>query len=257
VRTTLIVGNWKMNKTASEAARFVRELTNVLPQDPAVEIVLAPPFTALESVRTALGSSSHLGLGAQNMHWEAQGAFTGEISGPMIRDLGCRYVILGHSERRALFSERDGDIQKKVRAALTHGLRPILCVGESLEERESGRTEPVVTSQVAAALNGLGDQDMDDVTIAYEPVWAIGTGRAATVEQAVEVHRAIRLRIAAVWNQAKAARVRILYGGSVTPQNAASLLSEPDIDGALVGGACLKTDSFATIALAGTKRHAH
>ncbi len=257
MRTTLIVGNWKMNKTASEAARFVRELTNVLPKDSAVEIVLAPPFTALESVRTALGSSSHLGLSAQNMHWEAQGAFTGEISGPMIRDLGCSYVILGHSERRALFGERDGDVQKKVRAALTHGLRPVLCVGETLEERESGRTEPVVTGQVAAALNGLSDQEMDNVTIAYEPVWAIGTGRAATVEQAVAVHRAIRRRIAAAWNQDRAARVRILYGGSVTPQNAASLLSEPDIDGALVGGACLKTDSFATIALAAKNRHAH
>jgi triosephosphate isomerase (TIM) len=257
VRTTLIVGNWKMNKTASEAARFVRELTKVLPQDPAVEIVLAPPFTALESVRTALGTSSHLGLGAQNMHWEAQGAFTGEVSGPMIRDLGCSYVILGHSERRALFGERDGDVQKKVRAALTHGLRPILCVGESLEERESGRTEPVVTGQVAAALNGLSDQEMEDITVAYEPVWAIGTGRAATVEQAVDVHRAIRLRIAGGWNQERAARVRVLYGGSVTPQNASSLLSEPDIDGALVGGACLKTESFATIALAAKHRHAH
>jgi len=257
VRTTLIVGNWKMNKTASEAARFVRELTSALPRDPAVEIVLVPPFTALESVRAALGSASHLGLGGQNMHWEAQGAFTGEISGPMLRDLGCTYVIVGHSERRALFGERDGDVHKKVRSALLHGLRPILCVGESLQERESGRTEPLVTGQVAAALNGLSQRELDAITIAYEPVWAIGTGRAATTEQAVTVHRAIRKHIAAGWHHDTAGRMRILYGGSVTPQNAASLLSEPDIDGALVGGACLKTDSFATIALAAKNRPIH
>lgn len=257
MRTTLIVGNWKMNKTASEAARFVRELASALPTDPAVEIVLAPPFTALQSVRAALGSSSHLGLCAQNMHWEAQGAFTGEISGPMLRDLGCTYVIIGHSERRVLFGERDGDVHKKVRSALVHGLRPIICVGESLEERESGRTEPLVTGQLSAALNGLSQRELDAVTIAYEPVWAIGTGRAATTEQAVAVHRAIRTHLAAGWHQDTAGRMRILYGGSVTPQNAASLLSEPDIDGALVGGACLKTDSFATIALAAKDRPVH
>ena len=257
MRTTLIVGNWKMNKTASEAVRFVRELTSVLPKDPAVEIVLAPPFTALESVRTALAAASHIALGAQNVHWEQQGAFTGEISGPMLRDLGCTYAIVGHSERRTLFGERDGDVHKKVRSALANGLRPILCVGESLDQRQSGRTEPVVTGQVAAGLAELSAKELDAVTIAYEPVWAIGTGHAATTEQAVAVHRAIRACIAAGWTTHAAERMRILYGGSVTPQNAESLLSDPDIDGALVGGACLKTESFATIVLAAKNRSVH
>lgn len=257
MRITLIVGNWKMNKTASEAVRFVRELTSALPKDPAVEIVLAPPFTALESVRTALATASHIALGAQNLHWEQQGAFTGEISGPMLRDLGCTYAIVGHSERRALFGERDGDVHKKVRSALANGLHPILCVGESLDQRQSGRTEPVVTGQVAAGLGELSAKELDAVTIAYEPVWAIGTGHAATTEQAVAVHRAIRACIAAGWTTHAAERMRILYGGSVTPQNAESLLSDPDIDGALVGGACLKTESFATIVLAAKNRPVH
>lgn len=257
MRITLIVGNWKMNKTASEAVRFVRELTSALPKDPAVEIVLAPPFTALESVRTALAAASHIALGAQNLHWEQQGAFTGEISGPMLRDLGCTYAIVGHSERRTLFGERDGDVHKKVRSALANGLRPILCVGESLDQRQSGRTEPVVTGQVAAGLGELSAKELDAVTIAYEPVWAIGTGHAATTEQAVAVHRAIRASIAAGWTTHAAERMRILYGGSVTPQNAESLLSDPDIDGALVGGACLKTESFATIVLAAKNRPVH
>ena len=246
-----------MNKTASEAVRFVRELVSALPNDPAVEIVLAPPFTALESIRTVLGSASHLALGAQNMHWEQQGAFTGEIAGPMLRDLGCTYVILGHSERRTLFGERDDDIHKKVRSALANELRPILCVGESLDQRQAGRTEHVVTDQVAAGLAQLSVQDLDTVTIAYEPVWAIGTGHAATTEQAVAVHRAIRGCIASGWNAATAERIRVLYGGSVTAQNAESLLQESDIDGALVGGACLKTESFARIALAAKNRPIH
>ena len=257
MRTTLIVGNWKMNKTASEAVRFVQELVNALPSDPHVQIVVAPPFTALEAVRNALGRSSPIALGAQNVHWEQQGAFTGEVSGPMLRDLGCAYVIIGHSERRSLFGERDADVHKKVRSALANGLRPILCVGESLEQRQSGRTEPVVTGQVAAGLADLSAQDLDAVIIAYEPVWAIGTGQAATTEQAVAVHRAVRARVAAGWGTAAGERMRILYGGSVTPQNAQSLLGEADIDGALVGGACLKTDSFATIALAATNRATH
>ena len=257
MRTTLIVGNWKMNKTASEAAAFVRELTTSLPRDPAVEIVVAPPFTALESVRAVLGATSPIGLGAQNMHWEAQGAFTGEVSGPMLRDVGCAYVILGHSERRTLFGENDEAIHRKVLSALANGLRPVLCVGESLQQREAGQTQAVVTGQIDAGLADLNTEQLDSVTIAYEPVWAIGTGRAATTEQAVAVHRAIRARIAARWKPDTAARQRILYGGSVTPQNAASLLKEPDIDGALVGGACLKMESFATIALAAKNRAVH
>ena len=254
MRTKLIVGNWKMNKTASEAASFVRELIGVLPEKPDVEIVLAPPFTALQSVRTVLGTS-RIGLGAQNLHWEQQGAFTGEISGPMLRDLGCTYVVLGHSERRTLFGERDVEIQKKVRAALMNGLRPILCVGESLDQREAGRTESIVLGQVTAGLAELTIQDMASVVIAYEPVWAIGTGRAATTEQAVDVHRAIRSCISTAWTKDSGNTVRILYGGSVTPQNAESLMREAEIDGALVGGACLKTESFATIALAAQNRN--
>ena len=246
-----------MNKTASEAVRFVRELASALPKDPAVEIVLAPPFTALESVRSTLSAASHLALGAQNLHWEPQGAFTGEISAPMLRDVGCTYVIVGHSERRTLFGERDGDIHKKVRSAVANGLRPILCVGESLDERQSDRTNAVVTGQVAAGLGELRPPELDAVTIAYEPVWAIGTGQAATTDQAVAAHRAIRSCIASGWSSDAADRIRILYGGSVTPQNISSLLREPEIDGALVGGACLKTESFATIVLAAKNRPAH
>lgn len=238
-----------MHKTASEASFFVQALQKQLPAAlTRTDIVLAPPFTALESVRTALGPSSWIGLGAQNLHWESQGAFTGEISGSMLRALGCRYVIIGHSERRTLFGERDPDVQKKVRAALTHNLRPILCVGESLAEREGGRTGTVVTSQLQGALNQVTAEDLASITIAYEPVWAIGTGRAATAEQAVEVHQSIRAYIATNWNQATASAARVIYGGSVTPQNIASLLASDAIDGALVGGACLNPESFATIA---------
>jgi triosephosphate isomerase len=247
VRKPLVIGNWKMNKTASEAAAFIRDLRERLPASSNADVVLAPPFTALESARTALGPSSWISLGAQNVHWEAHGAFTGEVSAPMLRDLGCRYVIVGHSERRRLFGERDEDIRKKVRAALTHGLSPILCVGESLAEREAGRTESVITTQLTGGLAELTIQDLATVTIAYEPVWAIGTGRAATVEQAVAVHRSIRLFVETSWNSETASATRILYGGSVTPQNIESLLVSDGIDGALVGGACLIPDSFATI----------
>jgi triosephosphate isomerase (TIM) len=246
-----------MNKTASEATAFVRDLVSTLPRNPKADIVLAPPFTALESVRMALGASSKIELGAQNLHWESHGAFTGEVSGPMLRDVCCTYVIVGHSERRTLFGERDGDIQKKVRAALAHGLGPILCVGESLKERETDRTDAIVTEQLTAALAGLTAKELSTVTIAYEPVWAIGTGRAATTDQAVAVHRSIRALVAKGWGQDTAAMMRILYGGSVTPQNAESLLSAEEIDGALVGGACLKSDSFATIVAAAENKSLH
>jgi triosephosphate isomerase len=254
LRTPLIVGNWKMNKTASEASAFVRQLLDRLPAPLHCELVLAPPFTALESARAALGSSPHIRLAAQNLHWESHGAFTGEVSGPMLRDLGCRYVIVGHSERRTLFGERDEEVRKKVKAALTHGLYPILCVGESLAERDSGRTESIVAVQLKGALADRSDQELSQISIAYEPVWAIGTGRAATVEQAGAVHRVIRSFIASGWNKEIASTIRILYGGSVTPQNIDSLLISDDIDGALVGGACLDPDSFARIALTGHKR---
>jgi triosephosphate isomerase len=182
--------------------------------------------------------------GAQNLYWETHGAFTGEVSAPMLCELGCHYVIVGHSERRTLFGERDEHVQKKVRSALRHGLSPILCVGESLTDREAGRTESVVTAQLGNSLTGLPTQDLATVTIAYEPVWAIGTGQAATTEQAVTVHR---LFIETGWDSKTASAIRVLYGGSVTTQNIESLLASDAIDGALVGGACLDPDSFATI----------
>lgn len=237
-----------MNKTASEAAAFVRDLAKRVPVSPSAEFVVAPPFTALESVRAALGPSSPIRLGAQNLFWEEQGAYTGEISAPMLKDLGCSYVILGHSERRTLFGEQDEGIQKKLRAALRHDLRPILCVGESLTQRESGKTDSVLTQQLRGSLMGLDPHAMASVTIAYEPVWAIGTGKSATSDQAVAAHRSIREFVAAMWSPAIARSTRILYGGSVTPQNIESLLKSQEIDGALIGGACLQLDSFATIA---------
>jgi triosephosphate isomerase len=254
VRKPFIVGNWKMNKTSSEASVFIGQILERLPHPLQCELVVAPPFTALESVRGALGSSSPIGISAQNLHWESQGAFTGEISALMLRDIGCRYVIVGHSERRTLFGERNEDVRKKVIAALAHGLFPILCVGESLAERNGGQTDEIITDQLKEALTGRSEQELARLTIAYEPVWAIGTGRAATVDQVVAVHRSIRRFIEATWNKTVAASMRILYGGSVTTQNIDSLLASTDIDGALVGGACLNPDSFATIAHAGHKK---
>lgn len=249
MRTLLIVGNWKMNKTASEAASFVRELTQRLPgSSEAVELVVAPPFTALESVRTVLGRSSAVRLGAQNMCWKDHGAYTGEISAPMLKDLGCRYVILGHSERRTLFGEQNDDIHRKILASLTHGLRPILCIGESLDQRENGMTEQVLIQQLKGCLSGLAPDAMAAVSIAYEPVWAIGTGKAATTDQAVASHHTIRRFLTDSWSSSVADATRILYGGSVTPQNIESLLSSDQIDGALIGGACLQVESFVTIA---------
>jgi triosephosphate isomerase len=247
LRRPLIIGNWKMNKTASEAAAFIRDLRERVSASPHADVVIAPPFTALETAYSALGPSSWIYLGAQDVHWEEQGAFTGEVSAPMLRELGCRYVIVGHSERRTLFGERDENIQKKVLAALKHRLSPILCVGESLAERETNRTESIVTAQLKVSLAGLTAQDLATVTIAYEPVWAIGTGRAATTKQAVTAHRSIRLFIETGWDSQTASSIRILYGGSVTPQNIESLLVSDAIDGALVGGACLNPNSFATI----------
>ncbi len=249
MRTVLIVGNWKMNKTASEATAFIRDLLARVPAQPAnLELVVAPPFTALESVRLALGPSSPIQLGAQDLFWEDHGAYTGEVSAPMLKDLGCRYVIVGHSERRTLFGERGDLIQKKIRAALNHGLRPILCIGETLAQRDNGTTDHVLTQQVHDGLSGLTTEALATITIAYEPVWAIGTGKSATVEQAIAAHRTIRQVLAAVASPAVADCTRILYGGSVTPQNIESLLASDQIDGALIGGACLQVESFATIA---------
>ena len=249
MRTALIVGNWKMNKTASEAATFVRELCQRLPViSTGVELVIAPPFTALESVRHVLGPGSPIQLGAQDMFWEDYGAYTGEVSAPMLKDLSCRYVILGHSERRALFGEQSDSIQKKIRAALKHGLRPILCIGESLAQRDSGTTYDVLTQQLHESLSGLASEAIADVIVAYEPIWAIGTGQSATTEQAVAAHQTIRRVLAATASPAIADGMRILYGGSVTPQNIESLLASDQVGGALIGGACLQVESFVTIA---------
>lgn len=249
MRTILIVGNWKMNKTASEATVFMRDLLARVPAQPAnLELVVAPPFTALESVRLALGASSPIQLGAQDLFWEDHGAYTGEVSAPMLKDLGCRYVIVGHSERRTLFGEQGDLIQKKIRAALKHGLRPILCIGETLAQRDNGTTDHILTQQVHDGLSGLATEALATITIAYEPVWAIGTGKSATVEQAIAAHRTIRQVLATVASPAVADCTRILYGGSVTPHNIESLLASDQIDGALIGGACLQVESFATIA---------
>ena len=247
MRRPLIVGNWKMNKTASEAVAFIRAFQERMSASPHAEVVIVPPFTALESARNTLGPSSWISLGAQDVHWETKGAFTGEVSAPMLRELDCRYVIVGHSERRTFFGERDENIQKKVLASLRHGLSPILCVGESMAEREAGRTESVVTAQLSGGLAGLTKQDLATVTIAYEPIWAIGTGQAATTAQAVTVHRSIRLFMETSWDSKTASAIRILYGGSVTPENIELVLASDAIDGALVGGACLIPESFARI----------
>lgn len=248
MRIPFLVGNWKMNKTASEASVFVREVLRRCTPSPAIEIGLAPPFTALQSVREALGADTPYLLGAQDVFWEDKGAFTGEVSGPMLKDLDCRFVIIGHSERRQYFGEEDEWTNKKVAAALRYDLRAILCVGETLAEREAGLTDSVVTRQLMNGLAGLEKEHMRRVALAYEPVWAIGTGRAATPEQAVSAHRVLRQTVHDHWNPETAAALTILYGGSVTPHNVGSFLSCEDIDGALVGGACLDPASFATLA---------
>jgi triosephosphate isomerase len=236
-----------MHKTASEASAFVRRLSELAPPTDGIEVVLAPPFTSLQAAAQAASPSFPFTLAAQNLYWEDKGAFTGEVSAPMLADLGCRYVILGHSERRQLFGEQDEGISKKVRAALRHGLRPILCLGEFLAEREAGQTDSVVTGQLARCLEGASKDDVRSIAIAYEPIWAIGTGRAATPAQATAVHETLRRTLAGGWGSEAGEQVRILYGGSVTPENIEAFLASPQVDGALVGGACLDPQSFATI----------
>ncbi len=247
MRKRLIVGNWKLHKTASEAVAFVYRLSALAQAADDVEVVLAPPFTALQATAQAELPAFPFALGAQNLFWEDRGAFTGEISAPMLKELGCRYVILGHSERRRIFGEQDEEINKKVQAALRHGLRPILCIGETLTEREAGQTDRIVTQQLLRGLDGVAGKSLVGVAIAYEPVWAIGTGQAASADQATAVHRTLRKVMTERWNSREAEPVRILYGGSVTPENARQFLAAPEIDGALVGGACLDPQSFATI----------
>ncbi|AEF93031.1 triosephosphate isomerase [Desulfotomaculum nigrificans CO-1-SRB] len=245
MRQLIIAGNWKMHKNIHEAMEFLQELRGKLGSTP-VEAVVCPPFTALAPVAEAL-KGSNIALGAQNMHWEKQGAYTGEVSPLMLREIGCKYVILGHSERRQYFGETDESVNKKVKAALEHGLVPIICVGETLDQREAGITEQVVATQTTGALEGLTPGQVAGLVIAYEPVWAIGTGKTASEKDAQQVNRYIRKVIADQYGAAAAEAVRIQYGGSVKPGNARALMSQPDIDGALVGGASLQVDDFVGI----------
>ncbi|WP_322494337.1 triose-phosphate isomerase [Chloroflexus sp.] len=246
MRTPLIAGNWKMYKTIGEATALVRDLLAGLGLLADREAIVCPPFTALAAV-APLVAGSQLGLGAQNLYPEAQGAFTGEVSPVMLADIGCRYVIVGHSERRQYFGESDAFVNRKLRAALAHGLRPIVCVGESKPQRDAGQAEPIVTAQVRAALVEVTPAQMADVVIAYEPIWAIGTGDTATPADAQAMHAAIRATLADLYGADIAATVRIQYGGSVKPDNIDELMAQPDIDGALVGGASLQAASFLRI----------
>jgi len=250
MRRKFIAGNWKMNKTAEEGAGLVREMVQELADTDSADVAVVPPFTALAAVAAEL-RGSHIELGAQNMHAEASGAFTGEISAGMLLAAGCKYVILGHSERRGLFGETDETVNRKLKAALEAGLLAIVCVGETLEAREAGRTEEVVFGQVKQSLADLDSKDMLKVTVAYEPIWAIGTGKTATPEQAQEVHAGIRNLLGETFGKACAETVRIQYGGSVKPGNAKAILAQDDVDGALVGGASLKAADFAAIVRAG------
>lgn len=242
-RKKLIAGNWKMNKTSADAVSLAAELVTTIGKQTDVDVVICPPFTALENVAKSIDGST-VKLGAQNMHFEPSGAFTGEVSAPMLRALFANYVILGHSERRAYFGETDAFINKKVVAALKNQLRPILCVGETLAEREAGSTLKVVQTQTEACLEGVSKEQASSVVIAYEPVWAIGTGKVATTEQAQEVHAFIRGLLTKLFTEPVAQKVRILYGGSMKPANAPELLAQSDIDGGLIGGASLEARSF-------------
>ena len=252
MRTPIIAGNWKLNKTSREAIVLVEELTREVADLEGVDIVVCPPFTALESVSEAL-IETNIALGAQNVYWADSGAVTGEISAPMLKDFGVQYVIVGHSERRQYFGETDATVNKRLRAALAHGLTPIVCIGENLAEREAGKTFAVIQTQVQGSLAGLTFDEVNKIVVAYEPVWAIGTGKTATPSMAQEVHAFIRGLLAKIFNPDTAQSVRIQYGGSVTPENIAALISQPDIDGALVGGASLKAASFAAIVNAARK----
>jgi triosephosphate isomerase (TIM) len=249
LRKKLIAGNWKMNKTPSDGVALVRDIVLAVGKQSDVEVVVCPPFTGLESAGKAL-EGSNVKLGAQNMHFEASGAFTGEISAPMLRAIFTTHVILGHSERRTLFGETDELVNKKVLSALKNQLRPIFCVGETLAEREGGSTLKVVQTQVERGLEGVSKELAANVVVAYEPVWAIGTGKVATTEQAQEVHAFIRGLLGKLFTDAVGQKVRILYGGSMKPANAPELLAQKDIDGGLIGGASLESRSFVELVTA-------
>jgi triosephosphate isomerase len=245
-RKLIIAGNWKMNKTVAEGLDLVNDLKRELASVKEVDIVVCPPFTALADVSKAI-LDSNLRLGAQNMSENGAGAYTGEIAAGMLKEFSVRYIILGHSERRQYQGETDALIARKAQAAHTAALKPIVCVGETLQQREAGETQAVVAAQVRGCLEGLTSEQMEETVIAYEPVWAIGTGRTATTQQAEEAHAFIRQQVAALFDDSVARRVRIQYGGSVKPSNARELMSQPDVDGALVGGASLEVRSFSEI----------
>jgi triosephosphate isomerase len=243
MRTPFVAGNWKMVKTVAEAVKYVKEFRALVKDVTGVEIVLAAPFTALHAAAEA-ARNSNIGLAAQDLYWEQEGAFTGEVSGPMVREAGAEFVVIGHSERRTLFGETDDGVNRKAKAAFEADLTPIVCIGETLEQREAGDTFAVLDFQLARGLAGLGGEQYARMVLAYEPVWAIGTGRNATPEQAAEAHGHIRGRLRAQAGEEAAGACRVIYGGSVKPENVADLMAQPDVDGALVGGASLKVESF-------------
>lgn len=235
-----------MHKTAAEAVAFVHQFRQALVPHASVEILILPPFTSLHGMQEVLLPDDRFSLGAQDLHWESEGAYTGAVSGLMLNALGCRAVLIGHSERRRLFGETDAHVNKKLKAALRHNLAPVLCVGETPEEREAGHTESVVKAQLLHGLRDVPADHVTDVTVAYEPVWAIGTGRAATVQQAEEVHASLRAILRAEWADI-GTETRIIYGGSVSPRNAREFFESDEINGALIGNACLEPEGFAKI----------
>jgi triosephosphate isomerase len=247
MRKKILAANWKMNLTNSEAESYLETFLSEIGQINDVEIVIIPPFTAIPALVSASEKVAFLRIGAQNMHWEKNGAFTGEVSAAMLRALYVKYVIVGHSERRTLFGETDEVVNRKVRAALDAGLRPILCVGESLHERDSGQVEEVLRRQLHKGLENVVEKDLPEIVVAYEPCWAIGTGRTATPAEAEQSHAFIRSDLSELFGATTADRVRIQYGGSVKPENAEDLMRQKNIDGALIGGASLDPRSFARI----------
>jgi triosephosphate isomerase len=246
-RKPIIIGNWKMNLSVDDGLALAGAVSRAAAEAPEVEVGIAPPFTALASIARQLPTDGSVALAAQNCHHEPKGAFTGEVAVPMLKEVGCTHVILGHSERRQFFGETDEGVNRKAKAVLAGGLIPVICVGELLEQREAGKTFEVVGAQLRGALEGLTADQVAKSVIAYEPVWAIGTGKVATNEQAQEVHAFLRAQLVEICGSDTAEKTRIQYGGSVKPDNVTGLMAQPDVDGALVGGASLKADTFAGI----------